>query len=210
MNIILLILSFLLNKINSFNICVVGGNSGLGRELIYQALNKDKQVLALSNSSKNIEYPFRGYGLSKKNSNNGIIKNRKLKVDNYCNSNNYKFDNIIFTLGGQPFIDDYSDIVTNYIINNINHNVKNIILISAYGVGNTLPDSNLGIKIMNNIYLKDVYRAKNKQEQVITEYGEKNKINTLILRPKALSYGPNLLSVQSRENLANEILDFIN
>ena len=196
---------YLLQTVFSYNLCVVGGKSGLGKELILQSLNNNNNVLALTNNSYNIELPYRGGGLDKKNVDD-IIINDKLTVDIYSNSYKYNFDNIVFTLGGQPFLDDYSDVVTKNILNNVDHTLKNIILISAYGVGDSLKNSNLGIKIMNNLYLRDVYRAKNYQETIINNYGKKNNVNIIILRPKTLSYGINIYQIQSRETLANKII----
>ena len=63
---------------------------------------------------------------------------------------------------------------------------------------------------MNNWYLQDVYRAKERQEVLVKKYKEKKNINTFILRPKALSYGNNLYSLVSRKKLATEILKMIN
>ena len=113
--------------------------------------------------------PYRGGGLDFK-STNEFIENDNLQTDNYQNFNKYKFDNIIFTMGGKPFIDDYSAIITKNILSNQNNNLKNIILISAFGAGETLQNANLGIKLMNNLYLKSVYEAKNQQETLINEY----------------------------------------
>ena len=82
-------------------------------------------------------------------------------------------------------------------------------LISAYGVGDSLSNSNLGIQIMNNLYLQDTYRAKNIQEILLENYKKNNpSTNIKILRPKALSYGINLYSAKSRETFAKEILEF--
>ena len=58
---------FLLTKVTSYNLCVVGGKSGLGRELIYQCISSNKNVLALTNDTFDIKYPYRGPGLDKKN-----------------------------------------------------------------------------------------------------------------------------------------------
>ena len=44
---------------------------------------------------------------------------------------------------------------------------------SAYGVGNSLDESNLGIKIMDSLYLRDTYRAKNRQEEIVSKYAKK-------------------------------------
>ena len=62
---------------------------------------------------------------------------------------------------------------------------------------------------MDNIYLRDTYRAKNIQEEIISEYAKKNNVNTFIIRPKGLSYGPNLYSIKSRQQLAKEILEYL-
>ena len=193
---------------NAYNLCVVGGTSGLGKELVYQSLCANKKVLALTNSSLSINYPYRGEGLNNKITND-IITNNKLTVDKYENFKKYKFDNIVFTTSAGPFQKDYSDKLTNSILKNIKSKLEGMVLVSAHGVGDSLENANLGIKIMDSVYLKDVYRAKNNQENIIKNYGKKNNINTFILRPKALSYGPNMYSVKSRQQLAKEILEYL-
>ena len=194
---------------STFNLCVVGGTSGLGRELVFQSLIQNNRVLALTNSSDIIKFPYRGSGLQSRNVDNKIL-NPSLVVDRYENSKKYNFENIVFTIGAGPFEKDYSDIVTQNILENIsdNNNLKNIILVSANGVGDSLKESNLGIKVMDSVYLRDAYRAKNVQEIYVNEYGEQNNINTIIIRPKALSYGPNIYQIKSREKLASEILEY--
>lgn len=194
---------------STFNLCVVGGTSGLGRELVFQSLIQNNRVLALTNSSDIIKFPYRGTGLQSRNVDNKML-NPSLVVDRYENSKKYNFENIVFTIGAGPFEKDYSDIVTQNILENIsdNSNLKNIILVSANGVGDSLKDSNLGIKVMDSVYLRDAYRAKNVQEIYVNEFGQQNNINTIIIRPKALSYGPNIYQIKSREKLASEILEY--
>lgn len=204
----LLFVSIIFSICQGFNLCVVGGNSGLGREIIFQGISDNKKILALSNSSNKIKYPYRGGGLDLK-STNGYIDSNNLQVDTYNNFNKYQFKNIVFTLGSQPFSNDYSDQVTKDIISNLDNKLDGIILVSAYGAGESFKDSNIGIKIMNNFYLRDIYRAKNSQEKIIREYSNKNNINTFILRPKALSFGENIYSVKSRQTLAREILEYL-
>ena len=198
----------LLQIVHSYNLCLVGGSSGLGRELIYQSLQNDNKVLALTNNPDKIKIPYRGGGLNLKDM-DSIINSKNLYIDTYDNYNKYSFDNIVFTSGAKPFEIDYSDIITENILSNNNLNIKNIVLISASGVGDSLKQSNLGIQIMNNWYLQDAYRAKNVQEELVKQYCEKNNIKPIIYRPKALSYGPNIYSVKSREKLAGEILKTI-
>ena len=191
-----------------YNICIIGGSSGLGKELIYQGIENNIKVLALTNNPNKIKIPYRGGGLSNKET-NICLTSENLKVDTYDNIYEYNFNNIVFTTGAQPFENDYSDIITKNILSKNLTNLKNIILLSADGVGDSLPESNLGIKVMNNWYLKDAYRAKNEQEKIIQEYSSKYNKNILILRPKALSYGINLYGIKSRKQCAEEILDYI-
>lgn len=204
----LFLLSILIQESLGFNICVVGGTSGLGRELIFQSICKNIKVLALTKNSSSIEYPYRGGGLDIKKINKQI-KDDNLVIDTYDNSNKYEFDNIVFSLGAGPFETDYSDVVTKNILKNVNSKINQIVLMSAYGVGNSLDESNLGIKIMDSLYLRDTYRAKNRQEEIVSKYAKKNNVNCFILRPKGLSYGQNIYSIKSREKQAKEILELL-
>ena len=204
-NLLLILLN--INIINGFDLCVLGASSGLGREIIYQGLDNNKKILGLTSNPANIKIPYRGGGLKYKD-NNLLLKSPNLKITNYNDFVNYNFSNIVLTSGAQPFQEDYSDILTKNILNCEKLNLKNIVLISAHGVGNSLSNSNPGIKIMNNLYLQDVYRAKNAQEELLNNYKKINpETNIQILRPKALSYGVNIYSAKSRQIFAKEILD---
>ena len=205
--ILLKILSFF-SIVNSYNICIVGGSSGLGKELIYQGLENNIKILALTNNPNNIKIPYRGGGLSSKET-NICLSSPNLKIDTYNNIDNYNFNNIVFTTGGQPFENDYSDELTKEILNKNLTNLKNIILLSADGVSDSLQKSNLGIKIMNNWYLKDVYYNKNQQETYLNKFIEDSNIDLEILRPKVLSYGENLINAKSRQELASEIINSV-
>ena len=44
--ILFIFLSTFLSLVNRFDLCIVGGSSGLGRELIYQSLQNNNKVLA--------------------------------------------------------------------------------------------------------------------------------------------------------------------
>lgn len=204
------------NLSNSFDICVVGASSGLGKELIYQSLQNKKRVLGLTNNPQKVCVPYRGKGLSQITNNKDKIISDYLTLDSYENSKKYLFNNIIFTTNGEPFSQDYSFNITKNIMENTKlfHNkallnINNIVLVSAYGVGDSLENSNLGIKIMNNWYLKDVYYNKNQQETYLNKFIEDNNINLKILRPKVLSYGENFINAKSRQELANEIINFV-
>ena len=54
----------LLNMVDCFNVCIVGANGGLGRELVYQSIkNYNYQVLGLTSNPYHIYEPFRGNAL---------------------------------------------------------------------------------------------------------------------------------------------------
>ena len=151
------------NFVNGFDLCILGASSGLGREIIYQGLDNNIKILALTSNPENIKIPYRGRGLKYKD-NNLLLRSPNLEICEYNDFVNYNFSNIVLTSGAQPFQKDYSDSLTKNILNCEKLNLQNIVLISAYGVGDSLINSNPGIKIMNNLYLQDVYRAKNAQE----------------------------------------------
>lgn len=199
-------------KIDAYNICIVGGSSGVGRELIYQGIQKKNlNIVALSNNLDKICIPYRGGGLKLKANDNEILESHQLTKDVYSSYFKYDVENIIFTTGSKPFEHDYSDSITKQLLAFNYSNLKNIILVSADGVGDSLSDSNLGIKIMNNWYLKDVYRSKNNQEKIIQDYCLRNpQTRSIILRPKVLSYGNNIYNAKSRQQLASEILQTMN
>lgn len=209
LSIIFLVNIFKLSE--SYNLCVVGGSSSLGREIIYQSINSNNNIIALTNNPDKIKVPYRGGGLDDKSENNKIIYNSNLLVDSYNNYYKYNFNKIIFTLGGKAFDKDYSDIITKNIIENYKKPFDQIILVSANGVGDSLKKSNIGIRIMNNWYLKDVYRAKNIQEDIIKNYAINNKnCKVNIIRPDVLTYGENIYNGLSREKFAEELLNIIN
>ena len=57
-----------INNVQSFNLCVVGASSGLGRELVYQSLQENNKVLALT-TKNSILVPYRGDSFQDKGNN---------------------------------------------------------------------------------------------------------------------------------------------
>ena len=74
-----------------YDICIVGASSGLGKELVYQSLNKNLKVLALTSNLDGIKEPYRGGGLND-NYENPIIVDNNLKIENYWKDINYFYD----------------------------------------------------------------------------------------------------------------------
>ena len=195
------------------DLCVIGANSGLGKELIYQAaLSRNKTILGLYSSSPKVNIPYRGGGLDEKQDNEQPIETNNLFLNSYWRNPDSlpDYKHIIFCTSAKPFRKDYSDSLTEKYIQRLSNKCETITLISAYGVGNSIKKSSLGIRLMDTFYLKDVYRAKNVQENLINNfpYPRNAEIKKYIFRPKVLAYGesPFMQSV-SREKLASEILD---
>ena len=188
-----------INLTNCFNLCIVGAYSELGKELVYQSIeDKNLKVLALTSNSE-LLIPSKG----------DILNNNKdLALLNYWEHIDLPYENIIFCTSAKPFEKDYSDVLTAKFLCHLPKECKTIHLVSAFGVGDSLNNANLGIKIMDKLYLKDVYRAKNKQEELLNNYD--GNVEKFIYRPKALSYGDTLLDSTKRQDFAKEILKNLN
>ena len=202
-----IILFILLNIVDSFNVCIVGANGGLGRELVYQSIKDyNYQVLGLTSRPQYIFEPFRGNGFEE-TADTLYFKSDKLLLENYWKHIIFDYEHIIFCTGSQPFENDYSDKLTEKFISNLSDNCKSISLVSAYGVNEKIKFSNIGVKILEKFFLTDSYRAKSKQEELILSL--KKDVKKYIYKPKALSYGFTYLESTTRQELAEEILDNI-
>jgi hypothetical protein len=210
----LMLLTFIsLPIIQAYQLCVIGATSGLGKELVYQAAHdKNMSVLALSGSNKILTVPCRVNSFQEIK-NQPPFNNPNVVRDNYWKDlSNYNYETLIFTTGAAPFKNDYSDSLMSKILPTLPDTCKHVILISAHGVGSSLSKDEIGIQVMNSWYLRNVYKAKNSQEDLLklniikTKYP---KLKTSIYRPKALSYGATMLPSISRQELASQILKSI-
>lgn len=209
-------LFFLLPFVKYYNICIISGSSGLGKELIYQGINDyNKKILTVTKDKNNIKIPYRGNTFDEKPT-NSLIKSKNLDVFEYDLDNNNNvvpfkinknFDHLIFTSSGTAFEDnDYSDELTEIILENLPNTCKSITMISPFGIKEEMYE-NIFFYGMRKIYLKNVYDSKEKQEKLINALGigvEKN-----IIKSSVLSYGDTKIKSKSRQNLAKEIFDTI-
>ena len=203
----MLLYFFLLCTAYSYDIAIVGASGRLGRELVYQSTkNMNKKVIGYTSKPHYIYEPYRGKGYNEKNK--GIeYKSLNLDLYNYWRPINQDYEHLIFCTSAMPFEEDYSDKLFNKFLNQISKKCKTISFVSANGVSDTLENSNIGIKVMNNWYLKDVYRAKNEIETSLNKYDGPIKI--YIYRPEALSHGDTFLNSTTRQNMAEKILNNI-
>lgn len=211
MKILLFFLYF--NFTKAYDLCVIGATSGLGKELVYQsAVDKNISVLALSGKSGPLYLPCRSNSFQE-HKNNIPFQNPNVHKGNYWKDvYSYQYKNVIFTTGASPFQQDYSDILMCKIIQELPATCEHVVLVSAHGVGSSLNPTDIGINIMDKWYLKEVYRAKNEQEQMLELDLFKKKypnLKTSIFRPRALSYGKTILPSISRQQIAKNILDCI-
>jgi hypothetical protein len=206
MKISFLFILSLIGYCDSYNLAIVGASGGLGRELVYQSITNYNNVNVIGFTSKpyKLYEPYRGDGYEETKE-MPVFDSRKLKLQHYWKEiydNNY--DSIIFCTSGGPFENDYSDKLMNKFLQNMPATCKDIVLVSCYSVDKNINKYNAAYQIMGNIYLKDVYRAKLEQENIIKK--EKN-VRKKIYRPPALSYGPTFFLSQTRQELAEEILE---
>ena len=203
------ILSNLIQYTLGYNLAVVGANSNLGREIVFQAINdRSLEVLGLSSQTNTLYQPSRVNSFNPNTKNQPEFKSPKLTLYNYWSYIDQDYDHLIFCTSAKPFQKDYSDQLTQKLLQNLSPQCQSISLVSAFGVGDSLQQGNLGIQIMDSLYLKDVYRAKNHQEMLINSFYDQT-VKKFIYRPKALSYGDTILNSTPRQHLAKEILDNI-
>lgn len=195
---------FFLSLAYGYKVCIIGASSSLGRELIYQGLNDfNYKIAGFTKSPHKVCIPYRGGGLEDKSSKE-LIQDKNLDIYSYFDKIK-DYQSIVFCTGGTAFEKlDVSDILTEKYLNELSDKCKSIHLVSAYGVGDSIKEANLGIVSMRNWYLKDVYRAKERQEELVNNY--KKDIKKFIYRPKVLSYGDTIFNSTPRQVLAEEIL----
>ena len=196
-----------INFVQSLRVCVVGASSSLGREIIYQGLNDyNYNMIGVTKTPEKVCVPYRGTGLNDK-SDKTPIEHKNLGLYTYLDKLP-DYNSIVFCTGGTAFEKlDYSDLLTEKYLQNLSKDCNSIHLISAYGVGDSINGANVGIVSMRNWYLKNVYRAKERQENLVNNF--KRPIKKNIYRPKVLSYGDTFFESTPRENLAKQILDNI-
>ena len=190
----------------SFTIGIAGARGGLGKELVRQSLDKKWNVIGLTKDDKNspVLHPYRTGWLSDK-----LLEPIQEPIDFKYFNENCQYDALVISLSATPFEKDYSCDATKTILSNISNRCKKIVLLSADGVGDSLNGNNIGIQVMEKLYLREVYKNKNLQEEIVNTYKDKMQIS--ILRPKVLSYGkiPFNTIATPREVIANQIIDFI-
>ena len=191
-------------------IAIAGAHGGLGRELVRQSVEKNWETIGFVRRSDPILQPFRNGWLQDPGTEQSVINSTNLKVllyESLLTERTIYYDYLVFCLSGSPFQKDETDLLVDFMCKRLPVTCEKVCLVSAYGVGDSKDGANMGIQIMSDWYLKDVYRAKNQQENIVSSLLDKE---TIILRPNALSYGevPFNKFCVPRQVLAKEILDW--
>ncbi len=182
---------FLILKCNSLKIAVLGASSHLGREIIYQGINRQTSILGLT-TKHDIYVPYRCNSFNYKPTDD-ILKSYLLNLENYWVFPYYDYDHLIISVNAKDFERDYTDELIVKFIDNLSPNCQSLSFISKYNTPNL------------NIFLKDRYLQ---QEQLINNHLP-NHVEKFIYRPSRLSFGTTIINSRSRKNLAKEILDDI-
>ena len=196
-----------------YSVAISGATGGLGRELCQQSVEKGWSTFALTRStSARVFAPYRAGDMRK-----GAgypppeLLSPLLTVVHHDDSIalGVRYDALVLALGGKPLKVDDTTRIVRALCSDLPQSCKSVCLVSAYGVGSSLSGANAGIRIMESWYLQDVYAAKREQEGIVRALRKKG-IQTLILRPKALSYG-NMTPFDAllpRKEVASSILEW--
>lgn len=192
---------------------VFGAQGGLGRELVQQCRDRGHIPVAyVRDATRDIRPPVRNGWLEETESPvplprpfaNLDVRTTAQSVDG--------LDAVVFAMSGKPFVKDTSTVVVRDVCDRLPPRCTKMCLVSAWGVGDTIQHSNLGIKVMKGFYLHSTYSAKAIQETMVRTWSASLPLReNLIVRPKVLSFSPipfNTIATP-RQTLAATILDWI-
>ena len=193
-------------SVYAYTVAIAGVHGGLGRELAQQSVLRGWDVVALVRPyeiDRPILQPFRNGWLGGDETTPLLEHGDRLRVvrlDEPC-----CFDALVLAMGASALQADTSHESTAAILQNLPAACQKVTLVSAYGTNDEFDPSNIGIRIMRDWYLRDVYESKRIQEELVE--GLEN-VTVEILRPKVLSYGPIPFNTihTTREALARRIL----
>lgn len=197
----------------SFTIVIVGGQGRLGRELVTQSLERGWLVhTVVRRPCEAIYEPTRTGWLVPDDATSLVpIESDRLFRTNVTRCPPTA-DAIVFAMSGSPFATAAELTIQTEVVRRMcgtasSDRCRRMCLVSAHGVGDSLQGSNLGIRIMHDWYLRETYKAKLDQERIV----KKNRIASLVVRPKVLSFSDIPLNTihTTRYDLSKQILDWV-
>jgi NAD(P)-dependent dehydrogenase (short-subunit alcohol dehydrogenase family) len=188
----------------ALRIGVVGAHGGLGRELVQQSLLRGHTPIAFARRRDPILSPVRRGWLSPEGGEDETPMNVtcvSADVDPLPD-----VDAIVFAVSGRPFEADTSTSTVWHVCSHLPETCRAVTLVSAWGVGESINESNAGIRAMRGFYLRSTYASKEEQERLVSSL---EGVEVRILRPKVLSYSviPLNTIATPRRTLAKRILD---
>lgn len=201
---------FLLFGAVAYTLAVVGAQGRLGRELVLQSLARGWVVEGIvRRPSDPIPTPTRNGWLSEGPTDDAACvasPNLTLVTDV---SAALDVDGIVFCVGAEPFASRETASLQTDAVRRLLARCSDdtrVCLVSAHGAAESLNASNLGIKFMHSVYLREAYAAKEEQERLVAQ----RNLSSLILRPRVLSFSRIPLNrvATPRSELAARILDW--
>lgn len=195
-------------------VAIAGIRGDLGRELCYQALQRDATVVGLVRPSEvhaTIQVPCRRGWLDKDMLADvamPVVASARLTLVD-LKSDAPAYDQLVLCMGTGPFQPDATYDSFESIMANLPRQCRHIVLVSAHGVGDSIQDANAGIRVMRSLYLRSEYRSKLKQEDFLAQLDD--EVDVTVLRPRVLSYGhvPFNTIYTRRQDMAARILDHL-
>ena len=195
----------------SYTVGVCGAQGRLGREIVKQSLDRGWNVNAVVRRVDDpIFSPDRAGWLTQQEGESTMpLFSHRLKMIDSETDHSWvsDCDAIVFAMSGKPFAPDSN---TTELVRSVCASAESdqrLCLVSAHGVGDSIENSNVGIRAMRAFYLKATYEAKQRQEELM----DASVATTLVLRPKVLSFSNIPLNTDAtpRFRLATVILDWM-
>lgn len=174
----------------AYTISIVGAQGRLGRELVAQSLQRGWNVEAVVRRPLDpVLHPVRTGWLSQDGDSDAAVP---LSSENLTLTDETSapdgVDAIVFCMSAEPFatreaLRVQTEVVRRMLWTCANDDAR-VCLVSAYGAGDSLNGSNVGIQFMHAVYLREAYAAKEEQEALVT----RRNLTSLILRPRVLSF----------------------
>jgi nucleoside-diphosphate-sugar epimerase len=186
---------------------VAGIYGGLGRELAVQALERGWSVLGLTDDPQRlVREPYRARQL-REDVRDRLPTVRDDRLGLVPEAEVVHCDALVLSMSTRPFAKDTSHDTVARLCASLPARCRMVSLVSAWGVGDSAAESNLGIRAMRGWYLRDVYASKELQEEAVANLPP--RLERVVYRPRVLSYGPLpwLPSATPRRELARRVLD---
>lgn len=195
-------------------VVILGAQGRLGRELVYQSLNRGCRVVGIVRRPQEpVLTPIRRGWLSEDGGLEATqIQSSRLQLVDSAQEEDVgraveRADAVLITLSGSPFQRVNTSALVSLLARSAPHEAK-ICYVSAYGTGASVKGSSMSIRAMRAWYLRSVYESKQREEDLVLR--ESKCRGVCVMRPRVLSHAPIPLNKQAtpRYQLGREMLDW--